>query len=177
MRTITTLTNLYSWDELSPAARERAKEYLNQMLWDDGTMGEDCQEEFDRVMEVNGWDSAYDLTFQLYSQSGMPKWGGTLTYAHGGFSYNVSVRGLHYGWIIDVSENDGADDDGRADREREIENLIREELNRLSVLLLNRFESIDLASVGDAIMADLCETNEYEFLANGNFYGAGRVAS
>lgn len=181
MRIQVTETPVYTWDELSPAAKDKARENWSRFLWEDGTANENMQMIFDDLMESEGWSHYGDLTYSLYMQGGEPMWTGELPrFEHDGRVYSVSVmkRGLggsSYAWDVRLFDEEDETDavygtpewDAEVARIEAVEEAVKDYCRELSARLLDAFVKEDEYMVADEQMADNAEANGYEYTADG----------
>lgn len=172
MRVKVTETNVYTWGELSDAAKDHAREQHSRFLWDDGVAAESMQLIFDGVMEAAGWSDLSNLTYDLYQQGGYPEWAGTLRgFEHGGLKWTVTTQNGHrYGRSVDVEPEWETDDDpDRTDAETEAAlDAARDMVSALSSELFYKFRAEDEYMTADEQMAETSEANGYEYTEAGD---------
>lgn len=179
---IVTETPVYTWDNLSDAAKDHAREAHNRFLWDDGEAQENMELIWSGVLEDEGWQNVSDLSYSLYSQGGEPIWNGDIPeFTHEGGTYYVQLRkrplgGSSYAWDVTVDEGDGALEvaygtpewDAEVARLERIEEAAKDYARGLSTKIFWKMRDEDEYMTNDEQMAETCEANGYLFDEDGN---------
>lgn len=160
MRIQVTETPVYTYDELSDRAKERAREQWSESLWDSGSMQEDCEQIWEDFLTDLGWSELSDLTFALYSQGGYPEWSGRVWFDHNGASFRASVKRGRVEWVeAEDEDNSGSE----SDAEDELTNLIV----AWSSELFYKFRDADEWAASDENVRLAAEANSYEYTEDG----------
>lgn len=180
MRIKVTETPVYTWEELSDAAKDKARENWSRFLWADGSAAESMTMIFDDTMLAEGWENYGDLTFSLYMQGGQPMWTGDKPkYEHDGRIYSVQVRkrvlgGSSYGWDFTIDEEDADEPEydtpewhAYVERLSAVELAARDYCDGLASRLYQKFVEEDEYMVNDRQMAETSEANGYEYTEDG----------
>jgi hypothetical protein len=168
-RTVTTETTVYTYPELSDAAKETARQEWNQSLWQYGSMIESMQMIFEDMLTEAGWTDLADLTYSLYSQGGYPAWSGDLpTFVLGNRTYYVTVRDHHYyGPTVDVDEGDNGEPLTQEEHAAVVD-AVKDHISDLSHKLYAAFVAEDEYQSSDEVMAETAEANGYEYTEDGH---------
>lgn len=180
-RTKVTETTVYTWDELSPAAKDRAREEHSRFLWEAGWIQEDLERIWRYELEEAGWTDLEDLSYSLYSPGGEPMWRGDVDFEFEGRTYHLTVRkrplgGSSYAWDVGVVDPDDPELDAvygtpewdaAVARVEAVERAAKDMLRALSSKLLAAFREEDDYRVSDEVMAEDCAANGYEFTEDG----------
>jgi hypothetical protein len=163
-RTVTTTTEVFTFEELSPAAQERACQDWSQFLWDDGEMAERCEEIWHGMLEGAGWTGLRDLRFALHIQHAEPAWSGHRD------GWLCTVDGYRYDVVFD---GDGVslstdDDPYGEDATPEVQAAAGDMVYALRCALLRAFEEEDEYMSSPEEVADSAEANGYEYNADGS---------
>lgn len=183
MRTITTHTKVYTYPELSEAAQEKVRQDMNRLYWDDGFAQENMRGIWDSLLEEKGWKDYHGLCYDdLYSQGGdQITWRGEFNFTHTDDDgvetvFEVTVGRRHVGGGMEVftvdlqnTENDSFHEysDIELAEEDKVEHAVKEYLYELQQQLFRDFRAEDEYQSSDAVIADTCEANQYEFTAEG----------
>lgn len=182
MRVKVTETNVYTWGELSDAAKDHAREQHSRFLWDYGEANESMQMIFDDLMESEGWSDSGDLTYSLYVQGGEPMWSGEMPrFEHDGRVYAVRVSkrplgGSSYAWDVRLDDEEDETDaaygtpewDAVVARIEAVEEAVRDYCRDLSSRLYDAFVKEDQYMTADEQMAETSEANGYEYTEAGD---------
>lgn len=173
MRTEMIERDVYTYDELSEAAKEHAREQYNRWGWDDGIMQESMQLIADGILAEVGLREAGNLTYSLYSQGGTPKFETSGAFSHDGESYSIGVTtehtgGGHYRAVIELYFTDERADDWDAEIPAAARTAAVDFISGLSNKMYMAFVAEDEYQSSDEVVSEVCEANGYEFDEEGN---------
>ena len=166
MRTVITETTVYSYSELSDAAKEKAREAYGQFQWENGSMAESMELIANGILEDEGFTDATDLTYSLYQQGGEPVFGtnGILDHEREALFVTVGTRhfgGGSFGFDLDVEHYDG--ENATIDEYT----FVQGKLLALSSAILKAFYTEDEYQFSDENVAETSEANGWEYDENG----------
>jgi hypothetical protein len=176
-RTVTTETTVYTWDELSDAAKDTAREKWSRSLWDDGIMQESMTEIWEHMLTEAGWEDLADLSYSLYMQGGYPAWSGTLRgFGHDGRTYILTTDNRRGNMSLNLEEEGEPWDaaygtpewDTAVARIEAAERAARDHVYSLSHELYDAFIAEDEYQCSDDVMAETSEANGYEYDESGH---------
>lgn len=177
-RTFTVERTVYTFAELSEAAKDTARQRHSIFLWDDGIMQEDCQMIAENLAEAHGLEDLRDLTFSLYTPGGEPEFSGTMRTMVEGSEYVCRIK---RGEIVDTVPTDeselsiGHEIDSDSPEylayEQRMDQAMREVAERMDALssaMLRAFYALDDDVVSDEAMIEAGEANGYEYDEHGH---------
>jgi hypothetical protein len=162
MRTITIEKTLYTYDELSESAKERAREEYSRFVWEDGSIQERMQEIADGILEDAGMTPAEGLTYSLYNQGGYPKFGTSGTIEHDGQAYNFTPNADYVGgYMLEGQDGEGPDSIAAY-------HALRDRLYSLSQQMYAAMIAEDEYQSADEQLSEISEANGWEYDHLGN---------
>ncbi len=169
MRTVTIEKTLYTYDELSESAKERAREHYSRFLWDDGDMRERMQEIADGVLEEAGMTPAEGLTYSLYNQGGYPKFGtsGAIEHYSGRYTFDLDTAQQLTVWDANGDDLDEIWERNR-DTYRAVFEAVRDRIEALSQQMYAEMIAEDEYQSADEQLSEISEANGWEYDHLGN---------
>lgn len=162
MRTITIEKTLYTFDELSESAKERAREQYSQFIWNDGEMHGRMQMIADGILSDAGMTEAENLRYALYQQGGYPSFETSGIIEHDGKAYSFTPNGDYVGGYM-LEDQDGNEPDDYA-----AYTTLSDRIHALSQQMYRDMIAEDEYLTGDEQLSEISEANGWEYDERGN---------